>query len=491
MASPSHLQRRFAGGTKRDHPRNQMPEGSLWWGSDLVPDLLSPARERGGWTNASDAITGVFAGADSTVGGIYAPFTAGAQNLAVALDTGVAAHLVKVAANGTCTDIGALTDRTETQLGFHRNLVIIPYYTGTSAPQKYNGTTIGTLGGSPPQARHVTVFKDRTCLGATNAQPQRLYFSDAGDPEGWDTTNTFWDFNNPITALAAVRNFILVFSDGSLSRLYGSTPPPGSDFSANDPLFEVGCTDARSVAIQGDRVLFANPEGIYMTDGSADPVNITSLCGMRTYWQTQLAGYTKSNWILAGGFLRDDYFIIVTDAGSLKVAARIDVGRRAWWPLTNVDARAIWKAEGTSDELYFGRYGAARVGSLSSIYSPAAANKADGDGDAVASVIETPFYEGDGSEKGWRKLYTTLELTDYASDNPTVAVSYIRTPEETSYTAITGSLVEGTTRVTKRLPLGFAADGVAFKLTRANAGDFLLYGLAAEVHGREKSRHAA
>lgn len=465
-----------------------MPEGSLWWGADLIPNLLSPARERGGWANASNDIAAVTATASTVVAGIYANYVAGGTLIAIDED----GRLYKVASNGTVTDVGSALLLSQNPV-FHRDKVIVMAFDGTTAPKKVTnaaGTlTIANLGGSPPTAIFATVFKDRTVLGNTAAQPQRLYFSDPGDPEGWDVTNTYVDFNNPITALAAVRNFVLVWSDSTMSRLYGSSPPPDSDFVVNDPMFEVGCTDARSVAVSGDKVVFANAEGLYLTDGSIDPVNLTALCGMLTYWQDQLAGYTKSNWTIVGGFLRDDYYVCVMNQTAIQLCARIDIAKRAWWPLTNVDARSMWKAEAASDELYFGRRNAARVGKLSTIYTPSATVKNDGDGDAVASVIETPFYEGDGSEKGWVRLYTTLELTDYASDNPTLAVSYIKTPEETSYTAISGALSEGTTRATKRKDLGFASDGVAFKLTRANAGDFLLYGLSVDAKKREGSRH--
>ena len=467
-----------------------MPDGSLWWGTDLLPDLIAPARERGGWANASADIAATVATSSYVIGGIYAPYEAASKLIAIDVD----GRLVEIVSSSSTTDIGAGVVVAQNPV-MHRNIVIVPAAGGATAPKslKYTGSyTVADLAGSPPAAIYATVFKDRTVLGNTAAEPQRLYFSDAGDPEGWDTTNVFIDFTLPISALAAIRNYILVFSDSTMSRLYGSTPPPGTDFSVQDPLFEVGCTDARSVALHGDRVVFANPEGIFMTDGSADPVNVTSLCGMLTYWQEQLTGYTQSTWTMVGGFLRDDYFIVVMDGTTFKLAARIDIGRRAWWPLTNVDARSMWKAEGTADELYFGRRGAARVGKLSTIYRPDDSTyKNDGDGDAVAAVIETPYYEGDGAEKGWIRLYVSYEITDHATDNPTAALSYIKTTEETSYTAITGSLSESSTRTTKRKDLGFPADGIAFKITRANAGDFLLYGLAAEVQGREKSRRAA
>jgi hypothetical protein len=490
VAKPDSLQSSFDKGVKRDFPRNQMPKGSLWGANDCIPNLGAPLRERGGWANASLDISAAVATSSYVIGGIYAPYEAGVKNILIDED-GRAISFTSAAT----TDVAACVTVSQNPV-IHRDIVVVPASGGATSPKKITNSagtlSVGSLGGSPPQAVYATVFKDRTCLGYTSAEPQRLYFSDPGDPEGWDTTNVFWDFSNPITGLASVRNSILVFHDGAFSRLYGSTPPPGGDFTANDPLFAVGCTDARSIAVSGDRVVFANPDGIFLTDGSAEPADITALCGMRTYWQSSMSGYTKSSWTIVAGFLRGDYIICVMDGSTFKFAARVDIANRAWWPLTNVDARCMWEAQAISDELYFGRRGAARVGSLSSIYMPSSTVKNDGDGDAVAAVVETPFYENkQPSALRFKKVYLRHELTDYASDDPTVSLSYIKTPEETAYTSVTGAIGESTTRTTTKKSIDTKGDGIALKLTRANAGDFLLYGIEAELHDMEGSRRAS
>jgi hypothetical protein len=127
------------------------------------------------------------------------------------------------------------------------------------------------------------------------------------------------------------------------------------------------------------------------------------------------------------------------------------------------------------------------VGKLSPIFMPTSTVKNDGDGTAVTGLVETPFYRGQGNTKGFRRLFVTHHLRDYASDNPTVAVSAIKTPEETSYTALS-SYSETTAEDRKPMALGFAARGVAFKLNRVNAGDWQLNRIEADVHSREGSR---
>lgn len=491
MSKPVTLQKDFSRGMKRDYPRNAMPAGSFWGGSDWIPLLLATIRERGGYTYASGDISAAKATAASVRAGIYAPFAAGPYLVVVDED----GEAYKVTTGGVASDIAAAVTTVQNPV-FHRTMVIIPAAGGSTAPKKVTdagGTpTVAALGGSPPNGQYAAVWGDYSLLANTSAQPTGLYFSAPGDPETWDTTNSLILFAQPITGLAAVRNFILIFHEGYISRLYGSTPPPGTDLQKSEPLFDVGTPDARSIGSDGDKICFANGEGIYYTDGSAEPADITSRCGMKTYWREQLASYAKSTWTLAGGFYGGYYFITVLDnTGAVKLGAFVDIDRAAWWPLTNIDAACWFAAQGTTDKLYFGRRGAARVGEISSIFMPSATVKNDGDGTAVTSVLETPYYEGEFGKKRFRQLYVDFELKDWAADDPTAALSYITTPEATSYTTLSTSLAESTTKTTTRALLGFGADGIAFKIARAHAGDFKLYGVEADVYAEEASKRAA
>ena len=106
-------------------------------------------------------------------------------------------------------------------------------------------------------------------------------------------------------------------------------------------------------------------------------------------------------------------------------------------------------------------------------------------------MLETPFFElGKPGLKRVKNCYIGYEITDYGSDNPTAAVSFITTPEETSYTAST-ALAEATTYRRERREIARQAPGVALKLARSGAGDFLVYDLGYEAHSLEQSRRAA
>lgn len=466
---------------KRDFSRESLPKGGLWNAIDVVPNLKGQLRERGGWGNASDDIAATTVTASYVIGGIYAPFAAAAKHVVFDED----GELYTIAPAGTVTDVGASRTIRQNPV-FHRDKVIICDDDGTTAPQKYDGSTIALLGGSPPAAIYSTVFNDRTILANTSANANRMWFSGAGSPESWDTTNSYWDFINPITGLASMRGAIIVFHKSQFSTLVGSTPPTVAggtgDFRANDPMYDVGCTDARSIAYWGDKVIFANPGGIYYTDGATYD-DLTALCGVKQYW-IDLA--VQDTYTISGGILRDHYFICVMDGTTVVDAAMINLRRLSFWRLSNVDAWAMWRSMAAAEELYFGRRGAARVGKLASVFSPASGVKNDGDGDAVASVVETPYYRGD-SKRRWKAVYSAHYLQDYATDNPTVTVGYVKTPEDESYTSISTTFSENTAEERKSLPLRLAAHGVGLKLTRANAGDFRLNGLWSDSQPMEQS----
>lgn len=481
MGETLNLQDQFTAGVRRDNARDAVPRGGLWWAEDVLPNIDARLRERGGWANFSNDIAVTVTTSSYVLAGITAPFSAGTLNVVVDED----GRVIKVASDGVVTDVAAGTVPSQNPV-FHRDKVIIPGAVPKKVTSAAGTLTVANLGGTPPAASYATVFNDRTLLARTTANTNRLFFSNPGDPEVWDTTNSTWDFTFPITGLANLKTAILVFHEAYVSRLRGTTPPPGGDFFADDPLWNVGCTDARSIAYWNDLVIFANAEGIFATNGAAVD-DLTAKAGMTKYWQETLASYS-STWTIAGAVLRDHYIFTVMDGATFKAAAMLDLRRLAYWPLTNVDMRAAWVGQGAADELYFGRRGAARVGKLSPIFMPTSTVKNDGDGTAVTGLVETPFYRGQGNTKGFRRLFVTHYLRDYAADNPTVAVAYVTTPESTSYTTLSSSYAESSAEDRKPLPLGFSARGVGFRFTRANAGDWQLNRIEADVHSREQSR---
>lgn len=511
MSKPLPLQNQFTGGMRRDSPRNRMPPNSAWTLKDFILEYGAPARERGGWAHYSSNIGSITAASASYIrGGIYAIFspTAGssAKNLCVDEDgklfsvTEGAASLIGTAVTVAQNPVFHGGTSVSAATAVYTGLVIIPDGTGAAVPKKYDGTTLADLNGSPPKGRYASVFKDYTTLAngtvSSIQYPNRLWFSPAGDPDcfgtasvtAWDTTDSWWDFSLPIRGLASTKNALLVFGDGQVARLRGSTPPPDTDMVVDDPWQKVGMLDPFSITVHQDVVYWCAPEGVFRSDGVYLD-ELSAKGGMLRYWLDLTADAT-STWTFATGVIRNKLVINVMDGSTFKDAFMIDLQSYAWTQITNLDAVSFWDGlYGVSDETYFGRRGGAYVGRLGTMFDVGVSTyKNDGDGDAVVSVLETPFYElGRPGLKAVKDLYVGYMLQDFASDNPTISVSYIDTPEATSYTSM-GTLSENTTYDRKKIRLGGRRWGVGFKFTRANAGDFLGYDLSADVTYLEESK---
>lgn len=513
MSKPLALQNQFTSGMKRDYPRNRMPPNSAWTLKDVVLEYGAPARERGGWTNASPSITSATASASYVTGGIYAIYSltggAVARNLAIDED----GHVILFTASGV-TSVGAGVTIVQNPV-FHggaaasaatavyTGLTIIPDGTGAAVPKKYNGSTLSNLGGSPPKAKYAAVYKDYTVLGngtvGTTEFPNRIWFSPAGDPDcfgtagvtAWDTTDSWIDFSEPVRGLAATKNALLVFGDGQISRVRGSIPPPDTDMVVDDPWQKLGLLDPFSINIHQDVVYWCAPEGVFRSDGVYLD-DITGKGGMLRHW-LDLIDSADTDYSFATGVIRNKLIIAVLNDNTFADGFMIDLATYAWVQISNLPATSFWDgvSSGTiNDETFFGRRDGAFVGRLETIFSGVSnsAYKNDGNGTAVASVVETPFFElGRPGIKTVKAVYAGYHLHDFGSDNPTIAVSYTETPESTSYTSL-GSLTETTRYDRQRLQLGGRYWGIGLKFTRSNAGDFLGYDISAEVGYQEESK---
>ncbi len=483
MAEPTLLQEVYARGMVQDSARNQLPRGAVWNMTDYIPRLLAAAlRKRGGWTNGSPA-----GGVGYAAGVAYAPFKAGDQ-------------LVKLNSAGTLYRVDS--DTSETLISgsvgvpvaptwFHRDKLFIAQFGQTLI--YYNGTAIATLAGAP-QAAFGTVYKDRTVLGRAKVGGtdflERLYFSNAGDPLTYDTTNSFISMSYPLVGAAALRNQILVFSIGHTERILGSTPPTATDIGDMEkaPLFDIGCLDARSIVIHGETVIFANGHGIYRTDGSV-PENITKGGGLSRYWLDLMQAW-QPGWVLASGEISENYVITVLDHnGVFKDCFALDLQSLAWTRFKNIPATMFAAAAGVGEELYFSRRDASRIGRLAPIFRPTAANASDANGVAVEPTLEFPYFQAQPGRKRWLYAFLSYMLDDTGVDaNPTLELSVQLDPNEDGYTVL-GSFGESAVTTREELPVRYDGLGASFKLRQVGASaDTRIGELEADVYALEPSR---
>lgn len=453
-------------GMIRDAPRSSIPQGGLYDSADFLLHQPGLMQKRGGTSYAGPA----FSAGTWAKGAVYAEFPAGPQLIGVNNSNA----LYKVTAGltsslGGSTVSGGLIDKPKLRVGGGSALLIFPCADGTTAPIKYDGSGLPAgLGGSSPGGKVCEIYKSRLALGGSSSNPNRLYFSPTPDiTSSWDTTNSWIDCDHAITGIASLRNALLIFSQGHVERIIGSTPPPGSDMDRS-PLGDVGTPDARSIVVQEGNCLFANPRGVYLTNGSGF-ASLTTEGQIEAYWQTLFTGYDPSTWTVSAGILRSFYIVTIYD-GTNYITMMCNVPRRAWWRLTNIKSLMYAQAVGTSDELYYADAGAPRITKLSGIFSPTSSNKNDADGTAVTPTATLRTF-GDGpSLKAWGDAHLTYDMRDAASDNPTLAVQYATGVEATTFTAAAQSPLAETTDAT-RTPLSTGVDSQALtvKVTQSNA----------------------
>lgn len=514
MARPFPLQQQFNAGMKRDTPRNRMPPNSAWNLVDVIPDYDSPARERGGWAvvNSASAISAVTASASYIRGGIYAVFspTAGEDPALLCLDEDGRLYEITIS-TGVPTSIGSARTIAQNPVfhggtaasaatAIYTGLVIIPDSTLAAVPMKYDGTSLTALNGTPPKAKFATVYKDYLVLAhgyvGSTLYPNRAWYSPPGDPDcavsgsvtAWDTTDSWLDCSLPIIGTGSTKNVHLFFHKGQITRVRGNTPPPDEDFVVDDPWQKIGLLDPFSITEYGDMIYWCAPEGVFRSDGVTVD-NMALKGGMLKYWY-DLVPDDSTSYTFATGIIREKLAISVMNGSTFVDAFLIDLNSYAWTRMSNVDAVSFWSGlYNSADELYFARRGATQVGRMDTIFQPDNSSyKNDGDGDAVASIIETPFYEiGRPGVKTLKAAFVGHTLTDHASDNPTVAVSIIRAPDDTSYESV-GTLSENSGYERERIQIGGRAWGVGFKFTRANAGDLKGYDLSIEATQHEESK---
>lgn len=492
MARPTPVVNSFRQGMKRDFARTAMPAEALWNMIDLLPEVIeAPARKRGGYSHESLSMSAASASSAATylTAGIFAPFSAG-DSLITTDEDGVLYAFT--ATSTTAIDVALLSRH----MLFYSDKVIIPVESG--APRKITKSgathTAALLGGSPPQGRYAVVYKDVLWLASPAASADRIFFSTAGNPEDtWDTTNKFLDASQPITGMAALQNAVFVFGKSRTMRVRGSIPPPDSDFIVDDPIFDVGCTDSRSIVLYRDKVIWGNAQGLYISDGTALE-DLTRVCGMKSWWQDVMAGddgfatgtaYSETAWSIACGVYGDWLFYSIMNGATEVDSGMIDLTRYTWHRMRNLDALNFFTRPYPQQLFFCRRGGSARIGGLAQVFYPASANSADADGTVVLPSYETAFGLNDGKLKTVRRIYLTHDTRDPGTANPVQTVSYIDSPEETSYTTI-GTFPETSEVARAHLPINKPARGMAFKVEQANgSSDTRHYGLEVEIAERE------
>tara|TARA_R100000808_G_scaffold7522_1_gene22043 strand:+ start:13973 stop:15535 length:1563 start_codon:yes stop_codon:yes gene_type:complete len=138
-------------------------------------------------------------------------------------------------------------------------------------------------------AKHVGYWDNRVWMGYTNANSDRLWYSDAGDPETWGST-AFYNFGAPITALVPMQNALSVHTEDALYTLIptgnSQIPYQVQQRTSSDPRNPQrgGTISGRAVIVlPGNVQVFPLDDGIYMWTGG-DTIERISYALDEGYW---------------------------------------------------------------------------------------------------------------------------------------------------------------------------------------------------------------
>lgn len=140
---------------------------------------------------------------------------------------------------------------------------------GTDAAKKWDGTTFANWEGKPPKGTMLRVWKNRMIVSGVAAFPQRVFFSEPGDPQkpedetnggygnNWIDIRTSEDDIDPVTWMEVLDDVLLIFKKRSVNAIYDSTT-----FSFQR-IANVGCEGRFQSCVLDERAYFCNRSGVY------------------------------------------------------------------------------------------------------------------------------------------------------------------------------------------------------------------------------------
>lgn len=147
-------------------------------------------------------------------------------------------------------------------------------------PQKWNGTTWADLGGTPPRANQILVWRNRVWLaGLGTGYEGEVRYSDLENGEsGWEqfirvSKDSVGHNVIGMAAPAGDDGALIIFCDRSIYKFEGFSR---STFSVEPVNFEVGCSDWKSIVVADGLMYWHDRSGFYCSpDGGVTVNNIS------------------------------------------------------------------------------------------------------------------------------------------------------------------------------------------------------------------------
>lgn len=174
---------------------------------------------------------------------------------------------------GTWASVGSVTGTGKAKFATWQDKVYFVNQNGLV--RNYDGTTLGPVASSPTTCKYILFRGDRLYAAGDNSKPNRLYFTDTGDPTTWTTGTNYIDIRDDdgdvITGLAVIQDTLVIYKRNSIWLLYGND---AASFQLQMSSNLVGCDAPYSLVEFGNKHYFLDRIGVYVFDGT-NAVNIS------------------------------------------------------------------------------------------------------------------------------------------------------------------------------------------------------------------------
>lgn len=249
-------------------------------GEAISSENLDPRDLRGATTRNGRAQHGVDNGSGNAVAGLKAWTRDNGTNFLIAR-VGTTFYDVSAAAWASI-GIGGTNNEIFRAAALNDVLAIV---VDGLAPQKFSGSTLSSLGGTPPsEAKYAVIHVSKLWLAGDDANPQKKSFSATNNPEDFTAANDAGSITtqdgggDTIQGLATNRQALLTFYRNYTDILLGNTVASFKE----ERLIDRGLVSKTGAVSAGEVAFFASDDAIYMVAGSRVS-DLTTLKFRKTY----------------------------------------------------------------------------------------------------------------------------------------------------------------------------------------------------------------
>jgi len=247
---------------------------------------------------------------------------------------------------------------------------------------------------------------------------ENLWF---GDPSinlsVWDT-DAKYNLGQPGRGLTSLGEKLMVFFDGQIRMVLGSNPAgygvTQDDITIRQFTGDIGLLDAFSIVHWNTQAIWADHNGIYATDGSNYPLDLTWAGNAKDLWLEFIRNYVDTSTTrVACGIYSDLLVCSMTDiVGNTHIDTIVcDLNRRTWSRWQNTPFTCFVRGSLNAATTYAGIETVVHnVAQLAPVLDPTSANSTDADGTDVEPSFETAYYRFGPQDGRIHKLMLGYEI---------------------------------------------------------------------------------